>query len=289
MEGLIVRDTLPRASDMAFGQGIVVQNGAIHEKGSVASISWTAVERNRSNGVLVLSSEATIEASVIRGTLEEASDQTGGRGLNVEDFPVAGRSLVTLRSSLIEQNLEGGVFVGGSDGVIESTIVRDTEAQISDQEFGVGIAAQFNPETGERSSLALRWSVVSGNRTTGVSITGSDAEIIASDVRDTKPHAKDNTYGDGVVVWYYKDIPAKCSVMGSRLSGSSRAGLSNFGADVSLGSTELECNPIHLDGEEAQNPWTFTDLGGTVCGCGGATTACKVLSSNLEPPKIYGP
>lgn len=72
--------------------------------------------------------------------------------------------------------------------------------------------------------------------------------------------------------------------------GSARAGISSFGAAVEIGSTTLECNSIHLDGEQYRgNDFSFDDLGGNACGCAGAPVVCQVLSSGLAPPEPISP
>ena len=100
-------------------------------------------------------------------------------------------------------------------------------------------------------------------------------------------------YGDGLIV--VNDLSgAKATVLGCLLDTSARAGISNFGGSLELGGTHLRCNPVALDGEtfEGADP-AFADLGGNVCDCddanGAPAGACKVLSSQLEPPKALPP
>jgi hypothetical protein len=66
---------------------------------------------------------------------------------------------------------------------------------------------------------------------------------------------------------------------------SERAGITNFGASVTLSGTALECNPIQIDAESwnGVDP-AFEDLGGNACGCQDAGADCTLLSATLEPP-----
>ncbi len=72
----------------------------------------------------------------------------------------------------------------------------------------------------------------------------------------------------------------------SRVTQSARAGLSSFGAAVTLGASELCCNTIDLNGEVSHDKaFVLEDLGGNGCGCPEATGACKAISSGLAPPE----
>lgn len=78
------------------------------------------------------------------------------------------------------------------------------------------------------------------------------------------------------------------TVTGTRIEASARAGLSNFGSEVAIGSNDFDCNEFDLDGEadfiNLSLPYSFDNLGDNTCGCGNAATTCKVVSSSLEPP-----
>jgi hypothetical protein len=103
-------------------------------------------------------------------------------------------------------------------------------------------------------------------------------------VRDTLPRAADGTFGDGIVV--YAIATASATITATRVEGSARAGIANFGGAVTLGTTKLECNSIHLDGESmAGVAFTFDDAGGSACGCSGSSVVCQILSSGLAPPE----
>jgi len=108
------------------------------------------------------------------------------------------RATLTLRSSLVEQNHEVGVFVGGSDATIEATVVRSTQPR-SDGTGGTGIAIESHPSTYERAKLTLRSSLLEQNHAAGVFIVGSDATIETTVIRATQPRS-DGTWGHGMVI-----------------------------------------------------------------------------------------
>lgn len=69
------------------------------------------------------------------------------------------------------------------------------------------------------------------------------------------------------------------------ISNSSRAGIASFGCDVVLEGSTLECNAIHLDGEESDGvAATFSNAGDNACGCAEEAVSCKILSTNLKAP-----
>ncbi|MBW2459571.1 MAG: hypothetical protein JRI68_34070, partial [Deltaproteobacteria bacterium] len=107
------------------------------------------IEQNREAGLLLLGVSATVDASVVRGTLPRASDQTAGRGLNIQsecastpgggNCDPAARSNVSLSRSLIEQNHDMGVYLVDSGATVDASVVRATWPQASDQDYGIGL------------------------------------------------------------------------------------------------------------------------------------------------------
>jgi hypothetical protein len=80
-------------------------------------------------------------------------------------------------------------------------------------------------------------------------------------------------------------VPASATLTHMLVEQHARAGISNFGASVSLGASDSVCNTIHLNGEIFLTPYTFQNLGGNRCGCPEAILdACAVQTSGLVPP-----
>jgi len=164
-----------------------------------AVLRASLVEAVRELGVRSAGADVTVEAAVVRGTLPRASDQELGRGINARAGEETGApTILTLRASVIERNREVGVLVSGSDAVVEGAVVRDTLPRASDQTVGVGISAQDRVSTGARSTLVLRTSMIEDNHHVGVAVTGSDATIEATVVRDTQPEASSQVSGYGL-------------------------------------------------------------------------------------------
>jgi hypothetical protein len=100
-------------------------------------------------------------------------------------------------------------------------------------------------------------------------------------------HALAGTFGDGVVVAGQGTV----WVGDTRIHSNSRAGLSNFGSFVDIGSSRLTCNAFDLEGEPYPTPtenFLFNDRGGNKCGCPLADGDCEAVSANFAPPAPIG-
>jgi hypothetical protein len=152
-------------------------------------LGTSLVEQNDELGVFAEGSEATVEASVVRGTPADAQG-LGGRGISVRPAETTGvPSTLFLRASLVEQSSRAGVFVEGSAANIEASVVRDTRPDAQGL-HGRGVNVQPHPTTTSvPSMLVMRASVVEHSHELGVFISGSQATVEASVVRDTLPNA----------------------------------------------------------------------------------------------------
>jgi hypothetical protein len=195
--------------------------------------------------------------------------------------------------SVVDRTHEFGVFVANADAHIEGSVVRETSPQVSDQKLGYGMSIQPTCvaqavgvvcDDTTRSNVTLLGSLVERSYDIGVLVADSDAHIEASVVRLTSPRAADGRLGDGVIVEGGFG-PSSLNIVRARIEESARAGLSNFGAFVSLESTRIHCAAFELAGESYNDKeFTFEDRGGNQCGCPDADHACKSVSVGLEPP-----
>jgi len=286
IEGTVVRDTLPRQSDQGSGRGINAQPNPATGTPAIVTVSTSRVERNHEVGVYVSGSTATIEGTVVRDTLPQQSDLSSGRGINVQADPdTAAPSTVTLATSLFERNHDLGVYVSGSAATIGGVVARDTLPRQSDQTRGRGIGVQADLFTAAPATATISASLVERNHDVGIIVAGAAATIEGTVVRDTMPRVSDALFGDGIAVFSVL-APASGVVSGSVSEANARAGLSSFGADVSVGGLRLMCNAIDLAGEpHAETPFSFNDLGDNLCGCEQDSSPCKAISAGLAPPE----
>ena len=302
VEATVVRATLPQASDQEFGRGISVQLSCYPTDvcdpttRSSAVVRRSIVEQNRDAGLLVMGSDAVVEATVVRGTQPRASNQLYGRGIAVHPLCDAtgvcdprARPQIALSSSLVEDNHDGGVAGAGADVTVEETVVRATSPQASDQKHGRGIDLSVPCANGICDPNAptfahVQRTLIEENRDIGLFVSGSDVSVEATVVRQTRARASDGLFGDGVVV-FSELAPARATVANVRIEASSRTGVANFGAFVSLGTTRIQCAAIALNGESyREQPFVFEDRGDNNCGCPMADSPCKSQSAGLVPP-----
>ncbi len=185
----VVRASTPEPSDGRFGQGITVLDGGRLEA------TRLIVEDNHDIGITVggLGTTVVLADVVVRDTLSEVSNNRGGRGINVQE----GAQLDAVRL-LVSGNRDIGVFAGGADTSVTLTdaVIRDTQSDERDRIQGRGMNVQ-----GAAHLHAIRV-LISGNRDSGVLVSGAGSEVILEDVvvRDTQPEESTNNFGRGLGV-----------------------------------------------------------------------------------------
>jgi hypothetical protein len=169
--------------------GVIVQ-----ERASSLLVRDSLLEAATKVGAYAFGARLELQSTVVRDT---AVGMGGfGRGVNAEWTPSEGRATLQVRTSLVERSLELGIFAGGADALVEASVVRDTRA--SAEGYGAGVLCRdFG---GERGSLEVDASVISGSIGAGVFTTGSDTRIVESVVRDTQPEILGQADGSGVFV-----------------------------------------------------------------------------------------
>ncbi|MDC0685487.1 right-handed parallel beta-helix repeat-containing protein [Sorangium atrum] len=289
IESTVVRATQPSA-DGTGGWGISVQDDPDTGERAGMTVRACVVEQNHDVGVIVFGADATIESTVVRATQPSAADGLEGRGIDVHSgVGTDKRASVTVRACLVEQNHVVGVLVSGSDATIESTVVRATQPR-ADGTRGGGIGVQDSRGAGERARVSVRACLIEQNREVGVFVYGSDVTIDATIVRTTK--ARDNnTFGDGIMI-----ENGTASIQNSTIANNARAGVANFGSEVTILGTILACNAVDLNGEtddgsgasfDGSSGWQCTRPGTE--DCAETDDRCDVETANLEPPPRVEP
>src|SRR5205823_3957940 len=148
---------------------------------------------------------------------------------------------LSMRASVVERNVEFAILLDGGDATLESSILRDTALDGTSGALGRGLQAQRDPFTFERSMVTLRGSLVANSYDVGVIVVSSDLVADGLLVRDSKASPADSLFGDGIAVFADTDV-ASGIITGSRVEHSDRAGISSFGASLTVSATTLECN-----------------------------------------------
>ncbi|KYF93034.1 hypothetical protein BE20_10420 [Sorangium cellulosum] len=114
IQATVVRDTQPLRGG-TLGRGIHIQDDPFEGERSTLTLRSSLLERNHEAAVLAISSDATIESTVVRETESGADDGEDGTGIVITtDSGTKNRARAVLRASLVEQNRDTGVFVGGA-------------------------------------------------------------------------------------------------------------------------------------------------------------------------------
>ncbi|WP_437630269.1 right-handed parallel beta-helix repeat-containing protein [Sorangium sp. So ce854] len=236
IEAVVVRDTHEWVRGGTAGNGVVIIADAdMHERANV-TLRASLLERNHDTGMTVEGSDATIAATIVRDSLPSIKESNLGRGILIKQG--VGTDLdpsrVAILTSLVEHNQDIGVHVAGSVTTIEATVVRDT-LPTDGARGGVGIEVSNPDDARERASLALSSSLVERNHEIGIRVSGADAAIESTVVRDTQRNS-DGTSGRGIQVQESLDDhePAKATIRNSLVERNHDGGVVVGGADVTI-------------------------------------------------------
>ncbi|MBW2526867.1 MAG: right-handed parallel beta-helix repeat-containing protein [Deltaproteobacteria bacterium] len=283
IEQTIVRATrLTQAND--HGRGVELNGSPTGLSASQGTVRSSVISQNHEVGLMAAGLELTVESTAVRQTLPNVTEGAG-YGLELEYDTVAGARVdAHIRWCLVESNVGAGLIVAGSDALIESTLVKDTQLRPTGS-AGVGIAVQLSREVDVGSVATVRNCRVEDSHETGILGDGSRLTVEATEVVRTEPDDL-GRYGDCIGIRSYRGLRELTSIRDSLLGDCRRSGLASFGTIVELAAVTLDCNPIHLNGEPRYEfDFTVTDLGGNTCGCGEASEDCRVLSTGLEAPE----
>jgi len=236
--------------------------------------------------MLVAGATATVQGAAIRNTLPNGQGLFGW-GVSAQPDPATGvSSTLTLSGSLIDENHVIGVFVGGADATVGGTVVRTTLAGTLELS-GRGVQVQYDTVTGAPSSATLTGVLVEQSTEAGVAVVDSPASIEGCLVRNNAPNAV-GALGDGVVV-FSETSPATATILGTRIEQSTRAAVSSFGAEVTIGGSLFSCQLFDWAGNPSHGfDYSYHDQGGNLCGCPDATDRCRIDSATIEPPDPVG-
>jgi len=203
-DGVEVRGTLPYNVHNQRGRGITVQTCEPIDACNVAVRAHATVRRsllsdNLDAALWVSGSDLEVEATVMRRTLQQASDQLFGRGLGIQACTTLdgcaefSQSNAVVRGSLIDDNLNDGVFVSGSTASLDTTVVRNSRGDAALNLGGRGIAVQTCREregcaTPVGSVMTISNSLISNTADVALFVAGSQLDMQRTLVRGTRVH-----------------------------------------------------------------------------------------------------
>jgi hypothetical protein len=222
--GLLVENTQPQVSDQTVGWGIGVQRGA------ALTLTGATLRNNHAQGLFAARAGATVEATglLVENTQPQVSDQTGGRGIGVQEG-----AALTLTGATLRNNHDVGLFADGVGTTVEATglLVENTQPQASDQTGGGGISAQLG------AALALTGATLRNNHDSGLFAGGAGATVEATGllVENTQPQVSDQTAGWGIGV----QEGAALTLTGATLRNNHYVGLAADGVGTTVAATGL--------------------------------------------------
>src|SRR5262249_54485410 len=120
-----LRSTQPDPSTGDHGRGLEATDVDAVRANLV--VTGSSIEFNTEYGVTVLGSDLVVKASVVRDTQPRPTD--GRLGLGIGALNDGLRSTIDVEGSVFERNHLAAVAIGGSDAVIDTTVLRGTEVE----------------------------------------------------------------------------------------------------------------------------------------------------------------
>ena len=263
---------------VAGATNVLIDRVWIHDTGSIGFVTvgyfgptsvklvGSLIEKTKLPGAGATGATLEIEDSVVRGgRLGTELGLPAGAGIslcNKPECPIQTPGALAIRHSVIEGNENLGVVVVGTDLVVESSVVRNNLPNAADQTIGTGIQAEASCPAKDCSkarpaTLAVRGSVISGNRHMGVWGRGAAITIEHTTIRDTKPQASDSLAGRGVEVQALiscsgascvESAPGKLTLLRSVIEKNHNIGVYLYGATATFdGAVMRDTLPRALD------------------------------------------
>jgi hypothetical protein len=230
---------------------------------------------------------------VVRDTLPQLASGSLGRGVNGScDDDTLDCPTITVEDSLVERNLDVGIAAFGADLNLAATIIRRTESQENDGQFGYGVLAQCD-ERQVCSTIFVERCRLDENMGLGILLYGASGAVQSTDIRDTLPLQIDSRLGAG--------ISARCDpalgvcgsfvVTGSRIRSSRESGIIVYGVDTVMESVSVSDTRPTVEGEHrddyGQGIYALCD--DTVGNCPGLqVTNCRVSASTSAGLALIG-
>jgi hypothetical protein len=165
---------------------------------------------------------------VIEKTQPLEKDMTIGFGLFSRE--IQGPSTLTVRDCVVSNNHTVGAYLLGGNATVERSVIKETQAQASDQRGGNGILAEPYSLTNS-PTLTVRDSLVADNRTTGIAVFDGTATVVRTVVKNTHPQLANNKLGNGIgAVATELDRSSTLIVQDTLLEGNTTAGVGLVGA-----------------------------------------------------------
>jgi hypothetical protein len=202
LENTTVRASKVLPNDPYSGIGVISRNKFTFGERALVTLTNSLVTDNSSIGLYVLGADAVVNASVIRATQPApTSPPVGGRGIDAEADPLSNQiSTVAVTGSVIEDNVDTGIFGAASDLVIGTTLIRNI-APASDGRFGRGINVQLDTEMAQFPTTAwVTDSLIEDTHEAAIAVLSASATVQRTTIRGVDPRPSDGWMGRGVMI-----------------------------------------------------------------------------------------
>lgn len=292
--GSVVRDTRPRQADDESGRGVVAGCSAMAGACPALRLEGSVISGNREIGILVAGADAEVTSSVVQNTLARQSDGLAGQGIHAQcDVGLQSCGSLAVTGSLIRQNRDMGIAVAGVDADMASTVVRDTQERLGDGKFGRGIEAQCDPDLVVCPTLSVTDSLIDSNRDESIFISGGDAVITGTVVRNTLAQQSDHQYGRGINAQCDPDLQncGSLTITDTLVTGSYNNGMAIVGVDTVLAGVSVRDTWPNEQGDwmddYGQGIFAFCFPGTDWCGSL-QMTSCTVSTSHTAALAVQG-
>jgi hypothetical protein len=177
LDGCVVRDGLPKQSDMSNGVAVFADFDGHRPSVTVRA---STLERNATVGIVVVGADLLVERSLIRDMKSRASDGTVGYAIDAylyPDSPASQLPSVTVRASLVERARTLAIAQGSGTLSIVGSVVRDTLTQESDGLGGYAVQMTDDTTTHDGGTLSIRGSVIERYPLAGIEVGGARATV----------------------------------------------------------------------------------------------------------------
>ena len=249
VESTVVRAT-QQGADGVGGAGVQLIDDQTNKQRANVTVRGSHIENNILAGILVLGSDAVIEASLIRATQSHPLVPNSGNGVYIQGNSTGKRANVTVRASRVTESHAAGVFVSGADALFETSVFHATQPSPGGNEVGAGIYIRGNSSNGH-SNVDIRSCLVEQNTMVGIVDAFSDVTIESTIVRTTQVSML-GLAGTGIQIQHNTDNPedrAKATIRTSLVEENHQAGVVLLGADVTFESTVVRDTAASSNGQ----------------------------------------
>ncbi|MFH2009298.1 MAG: right-handed parallel beta-helix repeat-containing protein [bacterium] len=228
----LIRDTRANQNNGLAGIGVQAQCDTSASDCPTLAITGSVVTGNRSAGVMALGESTVIQDTVISNTLPQDGDQRLGNGLVAQcDTSLGVCGDITISCSTVDGNRAAGITLSGLNAFVESTIIRGTLAQQSDNLGGEGLLLQCEYFSRECTDASIVDTKIVQNSLTGVFLYGATVGFRGVYVAETQPEAAADEEGMGLLAQCDDSIPScpELFIDGSLFESNYSEGLTMFG------------------------------------------------------------